>query len=182
MNKGFVDFEGIVGTILFVFVLIVIITSVFSFINTNDSRISEINKLKKENDNLKGNNLLLQKTVAQKEAVIKAMNDSIGEKEETISELTGKLEDKNQEVQKLLDDLSYYSEKKYVSEINNNFYNISNSISYIENRFYIINIYITLLSITLLALIGEVFGIRKAVIKIYKKIVHKEHNESKVEK
>jgi hypothetical protein len=183
MNKGFLDIEGIIGTILFVIVFLIAISGIFSVINTTDSRINEINRLKKENDALRTNNLELQKIIAQKDSVILAMDNSIGEKEKTISDLTGNLSDTNQEILRLLDELSYYSEKKYMSEINNNYYNILNNISYIENKFYYINIYLTLLSITLLALIGKMFGIKKLVIKIYKKIVPKEKKtEIKVEK
>ncbi|GEM_PF-3521849 len=182
-NKGQINVGGVIGSILFVVVFIIIISSLASFMNTNDSRIDEINKLNSENAKLKGNILDLQTKIDQEEAIISSMNESIGTKEQTISDLTGEISKKNQEIQTLSTELAYYSEKKYVEEINNNYYTISNNISYIEHKFYIINLYLTLLSITLLTLIGELIGIRKRIFKFYQKITHKETNtEIKIEK
>jgi SMC interacting uncharacterized protein involved in chromosome segregation len=181
-KKGQSNIEGIIGAVLsFVFLIIFLsaLIPMFNSLNGCEDKQTEIETLNNKINEL--NQLLDGKEVEISElnSTIDSIGDSLGEKDELISNLTGQLKEKEQIIKNLNEELSYFQEKKYLQEINNNYFTISNYFERIENKFFPISISISLISITLFALILKEF----AVISFFKRLIarKKQKEETKHE-
>ena len=178
------DIQGIIGAVLAILFLVVFVSAmipVFNSLNGCTDKQNEIDKLNKQNSDL--NQLISSKDIeiSGLKAVIDSTNKTLTEKESIISNLTGQLTEKDIVIANLTTQLSYYQEKKYLQEISNNYYNISNYFEKIENKFFPIEVSISLISITLFAIILKEFAVLSWLKrKFWKKESKKDENENKV--
>ncbi|MEK6888811.1 MAG: hypothetical protein AABW80_01755 [Nanoarchaeota archaeon] len=179
-NKGqSMDFEKIIASIFAIFFLIIFFSAmipIFSSLNGGNEKQAEIDKLNTKASELNGIINLKEVRISELEGIILSANKTLSEKENIIANLTGQLTEKDFVIENLTEQLKYYGEKQYLQDINNNYYNISNYFEKIENQFFPIKISISLISITLFALIIKVFGLGRWIKEVYNRFRKKESN------
>lgn len=180
------DIKAIIGTFISLIILIGFVGPVFvSLFSSMDmgGKQAEIDKLNNEIGSLKTDLASKQLEIDKLNSIISSMDSSISEKDDLIANLSGEISLNEEQIANLTEEIKYYEEKKYLQDINNNYYNISNYFEKIEKKFFPIEIQLSLVSIALITVIGEVFGIRKFVIKYWKKVIKKEehHTHTKIE-
>lgn len=172
MNKRGQSIEKIIGGIFSIIVLIIFISAIiplFASLNGSDEKQKEIDSLKNQisglNQELSNKDIRISEIQANLDATGKTLN----EKDLIISNLSGQLTEKDKQIQNLTEELTYLNEKGYLQDISNNYYTISNYFEKIENRFFPIEVSISLISITLFAVILKEFGLWSWIIKYLKK-------------
>ena len=184
-KKGQGDVEKVIASVFALFFLIIFLTAIiplFSSIGGGNDKQAEIDKL---NSKISEQNSVINSKdvkISELEGIVSSANKTLSEKENLISNLTGQLTEKDFIITNLTEQLKYYGEKEYLQEINNNYYSISNFFEKIENQFFPIKVSISLISITLFAMIFKVFGLGKWFRKIYEKVRKKENKIEKLEK
>ncbi|HIJ02660.1 TPA: hypothetical protein HA363_08460 [Candidatus Woesearchaeota archaeon] len=175
------DFEGLIGLIIVVPIILIFLGAMIPLFQNIDGRQDDINKLNNQIGQLKSDINSKEVSISELQSKLQSMDATVGEKDNMIANLSGQIEKKNQEIQNLTEQLKYYAEKEYLQDINNNYYTISNYFEFIQNQFFPIKVSISLLSITLLGLVLKVFHVHKFIINSYKKIMHKETHNTKIE-
>jgi len=173
-KKGQGDIEKIIASVFSLFFIIIFFSALIPLFNSlGNTHQNEINNLNNQISTL--NQKLSEKEIqiSQLQSIINSVNNTITQKDQTISNLTGQLKQKKMVIKNLTNELSYLQEKRYLQEINNNYYNISNQFQKIENQFFPISISISLISVTLIALIIKEFTLIQFFKRLLKKLFRK---------
>lgn len=176
-KKAQTNFEGILGSIFALIFLIISLSAVVPLLfslGDSDGKQGEIDELNNKINELTSIAAAKDIKISQLEGVINARDNTLDEKDRTISDLTGQLKNKDQIIENLTKEISFYTEKTYLQEITNNYHNISNYFEKVENKFFPITVSISLISLTLFALILKDFS----VISFIKRKLWKSDNDN----
>lgn len=171
-KKGQEDIGKIIGGIFAILIFIVFLSAlipIFNSLNGNDDKQKEIDSLKNQISSLNQEIVNREVKISELQSNLDSIDKTLNEKDLMISNLTGQINEKDRAIQNLTDELSYLNEKEYLHDINNNYYAISNYFEKIENKFFPIEISISLISITLFAVILKEFGLWTLIIKFFRK-------------
>ena len=167
------DIEGIIGTILGFFVLIIVLGAmipVFNSLTGSDNKQREVDSLNQKIAQLNAELEIKNSEIAGLKSIILATNKTLTEKDNLISNLTITIQEKDLIIENLKNELEYFEEKGYIQDIHNNYYNISNYFEKIEKQFFPIHLSISLISITLFAIILKEFAVISFLKRVRKRL------------